>query len=113
MQDNNTKKEGYKKALLGGEHFHKAIKDPEFYKKLPQFLTIKAKLDAMHVNLTKPSCSSCQKRRIQRALEGDFAVIAATLSPEAGKVFKEYFGVDAMLVNVVDPVTKAVRLKHI
>ena len=103
-----------KPVLFGGTHFNKAISDDEFFKKLPQFLPIKAKIATMHADLkTKKGCSSCQKRRIQANIERDFAVIATSLDPESGKIFKDYFGVQRMLMHAVNPATHAAYLKEL
>lgn len=101
-------------VLLSGSHFTKAINDDEFYKKLPQFLPLKAKLKAMHVNLKNPrGCSSCQQRRVQGNLERDFAAIVSSLDAESGKAFKNYFGASRMVVHAVNPTTHAAYLKDI
>ena len=101
-------------VLLGGAHIKKAIADDEFYRKLPQFLTVKAKIAAMHANLKNPKgCSSCQQRRVQNNVERDFAAIASSLDPASGKIFKEYFGVPRMVIHAVNPVTHAAYLKEL
>lgn len=102
-----------KPVIFGGTHFSKAIGDPEFFKKLPQFQTIKVKMDAMHADLkNNKGCTPCQKRRIQANLEKDFAAIAASLDKESGKKFKEYFGVSKMVIHAVDPRTHSAYLKE-
>jgi len=103
-----------KPVLFGGSHFNKAIRDDEFFKKLPQFLPIKAKIATMHTDLkTKKGCSSCQKRRIQINIERDFAAIASSLDPASGKIFKDYFGAQRMLMHAVNPTTHAAYLKEL
>lgn len=103
-----------KPVLFGGTHFNKAIADEGFYKKLPQFLPIKAKIATMHADLkNSKGCSSCQKRRVQANIERDFASIAASLDPASAKVFKDYFGVQRMLMHAVNPVTHAAYLKEL
>lgn len=102
-----------KPVLFGGSHFSKAVGDEEFYKKLPQFLPIKAKMATMHANLNKKGCSSCQKRRIQANLERDFAAIASSLDPTSAQTFKDYFGVKKMVMHAVNPTTHAAYLKEI
>ena len=103
-----------KPVLFGGAHFNKAIGDDEFFKKMPQFLPLKAKMAAMQDSLKhKKGCSSCQKRRIRVNIERDFAAIAASLDPEAGKTFREYFGASKMLLHAVNPTTHAAYLKEI
>lgn len=101
-------------VLFGGAHFNKAVGDENFYKKLPQFLSIKAKMEAMHASLNNhKGCSSCQRRRIQVNLERDFAAIASSLDPASAQVFKDYFGVKRMLMHAVNPTTHAAYLKEL
>lgn len=103
-----------KPVLFGGAHFTKAIEDESFFKKLPQFLPVKTKMEAMHADLGKnKGCSSCQKRRIRANIERDFAAIVASLDPDSSKIFKEYFGVSRMVMHAVDPTTHAAYLKEI
>ncbi len=101
-------------VLFGGAHFKQALNDDKFYEKLPQFLPIRTKLKTLHVNMkSNKGCSSCQQRRIQNNLERDFAAIAASLDPTSGKIFKEYFGVQRMVIHAVNPKTHAAYLKDI
>lgn len=101
-------------VLFGGEHLTRAIKDDAFYAKLPQFLPIKAKINAMHANVKNPSgCSSCAQRRVRTNVERDFAAIVASLDPESGRKFREYFGVNRMVIHAVNPKTHAAYLKDI
>lgn len=101
-------------VLFGGEHITKAMKDDNFYALLPQFLPIKAKIAAMHVDLKNPKgCSSCQQRRVKVSVERDFAAIVASLDPASGRKFKDYFGVQKMVIHAVDPRTNSAYLKEI
>lgn len=101
-------------VIFGGSHFSRAIADENFFKKLPQFLPIKAKMEAMHADIrNKKGCSSCQKRRVQANLERDFASIMSSMDPASAKVFKDYFGVSRMLVHSVNPATHSAYLKEL
>jgi len=103
-----------KPVLFGGVHIKKAINDDKFYQLMPQFLTIKAKIAAMHANLKNAKgCTPCQQRRVQTNVERDFAAIAASLDTAAGKTFKNYFGVPRMVIHAVNPVTHVAYLKDI
>ena len=98
-------------VMFGGTHFNRAISDENFFKKLPQFLPIKAKIAAMHANVnTTRGCSSCQRRRVQMNVERDFAAIMTSLDPASAKAFKDYFGVNRMVVHAVSPETLGKRL---
>lgn len=101
-------------VIFGGAHFSRAIADDNFFRKLPQFLPIKAKMEAMHADIrNKKGCSSCQKRRVQANLERDFAAIMSSMDPASAKVFKDYFGVGRMLVHSVNPTTHSAYLKEL
>ena len=101
-------------VLFSGEHLTRAMKDDAFYAQLPQFLPIKAKIAAMHVDFKYPrGCSPCQQRRVRVNIERDFAAIVSSLDADAGKIFKSYFGCPRMVIHAVDPKTHAAYLKEI
>ena len=101
-------------VIFSGTHFSKAAADDEFYRKLPQFLPIKAKIAAMHADLkTGHGCSSCRKRRVQANIERDFAAIMTAMDPASARIFKDYFGVKKMVVHAVNPTTHAAYLKEL
>lgn len=101
-------------VIFGGAHFSRAVADEGFFRRLPQFLPIKAKMEAMHADLkNRKGCSSCQKRRIQANLERDFAAIMSSMDPASAKVFKDYFGVKRMVMHAVNPTTHSAYLKEL
>lgn len=101
-----------KPVIFGGAHYSKAISDPEFFNKFPQFKSIKVKMDTMHADLkNNKGCTPCQKRRIQANLERDFSSIVSSLDPATSSKFKEYFGVKRMFMHAVNPTTHAAYLK--
>lgn len=101
-------------VMFGGAHFSRAIGDASFFEKFPQFLPIKRKMEAMHVELSsKKGCTPCKKRRLQANLERDFAAVVASMDPASGKRFKEYFGVPRMVMHAVNPETRAAYLREI
>ena len=101
-------------VMFGGTHFRQAISDESFFKKLPQFLPIKAKMAAMHADLgSKKGCSTCRQRRVQVNLERDFASILSALDPASRKAFKDHFGVKRMVVHAVDPVKHTAYLREL
>lgn len=111
---NDSTQTNARPVLFGGAHFKKAVSDDMFYKRLPQFLPIKAKMATMHTSLNqKKGCSTCNQRRVQVNLERDFAAIASSLDKTSGKLFKDYFGVKRMVMHAVNPTTHAAYLKEI
>jgi hypothetical protein len=101
-------------VLFSGAMMAKAVHDDSFFEKFPQFRTIKAKLNAMHVNMkSNKGCSSCQKRRVQYNMERDFTSIMSSLDKAEGERFKNYFGVKKLVVHSVNPTTHAAYLKEI
>lgn len=103
-----------KSEIFGGTHFRKAINDPAFFDKLPQFRTIQAKIKASHIDVkSSKGCAPCRQKRLQSNLERDFAAIASSLDPASGRIFKDYFGVSRMVIHAVHPVTKNAYLKEI
>jgi hypothetical protein len=109
MSDQENKPE-----ILGPSHVKRAIGDPNFYAQMPEFLTIKRKLDAMHINLNSgKGCSSCKMRRAANTVYSDFASIVASLSPDSLARFKKYLGVNKLVINKVNPATNRVSLQEV
>lgn len=87
-------------TILQAAHVSRAISDPAFYALMPEFLTIKRKIEAMHVDLSS-GCSPCKKRRIASAVNSDFVSILNTLSDSGFARLKKYFGVSRLLVRAM------------
>jgi hypothetical protein len=103
-----------KPIILGPSHVKRAIGDPNFYIQMPEFLTIKRKLDAMHVNLNSgKGCSSCKMRRATNTVYSDFASIASSLSSDGLARLKKYLGVERLVINKVNPATNRVSLQEV
>lgn len=101
-------------VVLGPEHVKKAIVDPEFFSKLPEFLTVKHKLEAMHANLnSNKGCSSCKMRRAVNTVYSDFARIASSLSLDGLTRLKDYLKAEKLVINRMDPITRRVSLKEV
>lgn len=101
--------------VLGGVHVERAIHDPEFFRLMPEFSSIRAQIAAMHIDInSKKGCSACNKRRLHMNIDGNFAAIASRLPDERAKTLKKYFGIDddqKFFIRTVNPSTKAVVLK--
>lgn len=103
-------------VILGGAHIQSAISNPKFFSIMPEFLSIKAQIDTMHVSIDpKKGCSTCSKRRLHANIDGNFASIAANLPNERAKVLKKCLGIDddrKFYIRAVNPATRQLILKE-
>lgn len=102
-------------VMLGGSHIAQAVSDPEFFRQMPEFMSVRAQIAAMHVDIkSKKGCSSCNKRRLHANIDGNFAAIASRLPPERAKVLKKYLGVgedQKFFIRAVNPANRQLILK--
>lgn len=80
------------------------MRDPQFKKILPEFLFLEHKLK-QHNNASS-GCSSCAKRRAQKAIGADFIRLLASMSDERVSVFKKFIGSESIMINSVDTKTR-------
>lgn len=99
-------------VILGPEHIKRAVADDNFYSMLPEFLTIRRKLDAMHVNLKK-GCSSCQMRRVAGTVNSDFVAILNRLTSDGMKRLKRYVGASRLLIRATNRTTGRMELREV
>lgn len=99
-------------VILQSSHVHKAINDANFYTLLPEFLPVKRKIEALHVNLTT-GCSPCKKRRIADTMNSDFVSILNSLSADGYARLKKYIGAKRLLVRAMDKVHNKVVMKEV
>ena len=86
--------------------------DQKFYESLPEFTTLRHKLQLLQVNISKPGgCTGCQKRRVESNLFKDFMSITQTLDAGGIERFKRYYKLDKLMLNVVNAETRAVEFK--
>jgi hypothetical protein len=94
-------------TILGGLHISKAVADPGFFELMPEFSSIRAQLNTMHIDSTlKKGCSACNKRRMHANIDGNFAAIASRLPDDRAKVLKKYLGIpdaDKLYIRAVNP----------
>lgn len=89
-----------------------ALLNTEFYNLLPEFLPLKARLPSLKIDLNKPGgCTGCQKKRVEAGLFKEFVQCVQTLSPLSLQKLKDFYHVDKLMVNVVNPTTKAIEFK--
>lgn len=99
-------------TILSPNHIQRAIGDDRFYLMLPEFLTIKKKLQAMHTNVGA-GCKPCQKRRAASSLSSDFVSIMNRLSDDGLRRIKKYLGVPRLIVRAVDRSTGRIVGKEV
>lgn len=98
-------------TILSTDHINRAIADSNFYAMMPEFLTIRKKIEASHLPST--GCQPCQKRRAAVALTSDFVSILNTLSDDRLQVLKKYLGVPRLIVRAVNRETGRVEGKEV
>ena len=102
-------------VMLGGVHIAKAVADGEFFKLMPEFMSIRAQINTMHIDAkSKKGCSACNKKRLHANIDGNFAAIASRLPPERAKVLKQYLGIgegQKFFIRAVNPANKQLILK--
>lgn len=101
-----------KPVILSVDHIKRAIGDSNFFTMLPEFLAVKRKLDAMHVNFNT-GCSPCKKRRVATSLTSDFVSILTNLSDDGLSRIKKYLGVPKLLVRSVNKQTGKMEMKEV
>lgn len=101
-----------KPTILSVDHIKRAIGDANFYTALPEFLAVKRKMDAMHVDFNS-GCSPCKKRRVATSLTSDFVSILTGLSDDGLARVKKYLGVPRLLVRSMNQQTRKVEMKEI
>ena len=88
--------------ILGADHIRKAMSDPSFFQAMPEFASVQAKMNTIKSASGRRGCSSCQQRRIQSSVQGDFVGVLNTLSTAAMGRLKKYFGTDTLMINAFD-----------
>lgn len=103
-------------VMLGGVHIAKAVSDSSFFKLMPEFASIQAQINTMHIDInSKHGCNSCNKRRLHANIDGNFAAIVSQLPDDRVKVLKKYLGVDddqKFYVRAINPATHNLILKE-
>jgi len=101
-------------TILSRGFVSKAVVDDAFYTALPEFIPLKAKLKAMHIDpKTRGGCRGCRERRIEQSLMKDFLSTMRMLDDNGIERLKRYFGVGKMMYNTHNPKTGEYELKII
>ena len=102
-------------VMLGGVHISKAVSDAKFFNLMPEFMSVRAQISAMHIDVhNKKGCSSCNKKRLHNNIDGNFAAIASRLPPDRAKVLKKYLGIgddQKFFIRAVNPANQQLILK--
>lgn len=102
-------------VMLGGQHIAKAVSDDNFFKLMPEFASVKAQINTMHIDINgKKGCNSCNKRRLHANIDGNFAAIVSQLPDERAKVLKKYLGIEEdrpFFIRAINPATQKLILK--
>ena len=103
-------------VMLGGSHISRAVADSDFFRLMPEFASIRAQIQTMHIDVnTKKGCNTCNKRRLHANIDGNFAAIASRLPDERAKVLKKYLGISddqTFYIRAVNPATRQLILKQ-
>ena len=102
-------------VMLGGSHISKAVNDPNFFKIMPEFASIRAQIATMHIDTkSKRGCNSCNNRRLHANIDGNFASIAASLPEFRARVLKEYLGIKSgqpFYIRAINPANRCLMFK--
>ena len=102
-------------VILGGSHISRAVADINFFRLMPEFASIRAQINTMHIDMkSKKGCKVCNKRRLHTNIDGNFAAIASRLPDDRAKVLKKYLGVaddQKFYIRAVNPATRELILK--
>ncbi len=103
-------------VILGGANITKAVSDQKFFDLMPEFMSVRAQISAMHVEMkSKKGCASCNKRRIHSNIDGNFATIASRLPEDRAKVLKKYLGLrddQKLFIRARNPANNQMILKQ-
>ena len=103
-------------VLLSDSLATRALSDPSFFVQLPEYSSLRAKMQTMHADLSSThsgGCGSCRKRRVVRTLFSDFMTVTNSLSPDGFTRLKGYFGAPALILNHVNQANGQMQIKTI
>lgn len=90
---------------IGPAEINKAMSDANFYAAMPEFASLRVKMDAAKAGSNK-GCTPCKLRRIMGSANADFMRILPTLSDDGKKRLKKYYGVDSIKYNTIDRIAR-------
>ena len=91
-----------KHVILSSKLVRAALGDPEFYSKLPEFVSMKLLLKTTYEEYAKNTgCGHCKRARLLRMLVSSFVGIASQLDDDAKTRMRTYYNVPGLMVNVI------------
>ena len=93
---------------FGPSEISNALSDSTFFEKVPEFASLKVKMDAMRTN-SKKGCAPCQARRMISSVNADFMRMLPTLTDDGKERLKKYFGVDTIKYNKVNRIARKIE----
>lgn len=101
-------------TMLSTSAVNRAVNDPSFFTAIPEFAplqrTVQAAQAAVQAAERSGGCSNCKKRQVYFSVFTEFVRIASSLPAHSAVKLKSYMGVGALLVNMIDPVTRQTKL---
>jgi len=90
---------------IGPTEINKAVSDANFYVMVPEFSTLRVKMETMKGN-PKKGCTPCRMRHVINSINADFMHLISTLSDDGKARLKKYYGVDKIRYNKIDRVAR-------
>ena len=107
MDSTETKPRTRVVKLISEHDIKQSMTDPKFYEALPEFLPLRAKMEAMKAGTTASrGCTPCALRRVYNSLASNYMATLAALSPDGARRVRAYFGADELRAVRVNPTTR-------
>lgn len=92
--------------ILGPGEIARAVADENFFRLMPEFSVLRAKMATMKASaMANRGCSSCRHTRQAMSVSGDFMSIVPTLSDDGKARLKRYYGADAIRYTRINRAT--------
>ena len=99
-------------TLLSRAMVEAALKDEKFFKKMPEFITLRPSLQTMKA-ATNHGCSGCRGRAVTNNITAAFLAVLSTLNDSAVQRLKRYLGIKKLMYSAHNPRTGAYDTKVI
>ena len=98
--------------LLSRQLVLKALADPAFFKRMPEFSGLQPKLRTMGIDMNRRGgCKGCRQRRVEQNVFRDFMTVLGSLSPDALVRLKQYLCTDQLMTTLRNKETGAFETK--
>ena len=98
-------------VILSQDMVDRALVDNAFYAQMPEFAQLRGGTTMPVMVSTGRGCSGCKRTKQKVNLFRNFVVIATSLTTEGIARLKRYFGIDGIMINVMDQKTQQIVLK--